>query len=271
VPALKSEDFYTQPFFAMGTFTNWVLSPASAGWIVGLGTLTLTIIRLARPARLVFAEIGTASLIDVNARIKDRIRVTFNQQPIARLGHVRAEIFNEGSTTIRDAVIKLTVPDSVRILEIVAVSSTDGCEIATQSETHEASITAAYVNPFRDHHHTLIVSLLLDGDVPKVQVAGGGDGWSLRRSVDPLTNRWAIAIATAFTFVLTAWVLLLRTYSSSVATYYGIAEDEISVRAFLLAIVLLLPLFAVIGTMIYTFRPRVPKTSKEILERFRNA
>lgn len=196
----------------MDAFVKWLFSEAGAGWLiafVSLATLAYTIVRRTRPARLVFSEIGTASLIDVNARIKDRISVTFKQQPIARLGHVRAEIFNEGSATIRDAVIKLTVPDTVRILEIVTVSSADGCNVPSDSDTREATITAAYVNPYRDHHHTLIVSLLVDGDVTKLQVSGGGEGWSLRQSVDPRGGFRAAAWAFSGAGVILVWLLLL--------------------------------------------------------------
>jgi len=250
---------------------NWIFSNAGAGWIFGLVTLAITVIRRARPARLVFAEIGTASLIDVNARIKDRISVTFNQQPILRLGHIRAEIYNEGSTTIRDAIIKLTVPESVRILEIVTVSSTDGCDVVSYSDAHHATITAAYVNPFRGHRHTLVVSLLVDGDVPKVRASGGGAEWSLRQAAEPLPNRWTIATATSTAVVITAWVLCLRSFYPDVAANFGIADNEYSFRSFLLALVALLPVFGVIGAMLYAVRPRTPKTSKEILERFRNA
>jgi hypothetical protein len=255
------------------TFPQWLFSAAGAGWalgIVSLFGLIVTIVRRTRPGKLVFAEIDKTSLIDINSRIRDRIRVTYNEQPIARLGHVRAEIFNEGSETIHNAVLELKMAEEVRILEITVVSS-DGSSVECKHDGHRATISVGYINPFRDHQHTLLLSMLVDGEIPKIEVGGGGDGWSLRRVTEknspPRHN-----VAFLFFFVLLIiWVFLSLFYINYVESHYGIGQHEHSLRSFLASMVVLVPLSGIIYGLYWASTPRRAKTSKETLEKFRNA
>ena len=258
----------------MDELMTWLFSSAGAGWVFGMVTLAalvFAIIQRTRPARLVFSELVTASLIDINTKIRDRITVTYNQQPIARLGHVRAEIFNDGSTIIRDAVVTLTVPDSVRILEVAAISSADGCHVDTQHDDRQATITAPYVNPLRDHRHTLVVSMLVDGNVADITASGGGEGWSLRQWTNRKTrlrNLMELLIAAA---ALLLWLWVIQGYFFPWEAAKGIGQREISARSILAAAVAVIPVGIVFVLLLRAGQPRRPKTSKEFLAKSRNA
>jgi hypothetical protein len=256
----------------MNEFLHWLSTEAAAGWglgIVSFSGLVWTLVGRKRPNRLAYSEIDKSSLIDINTKIRDRIKVTYNQQPIERLGHVRAEIYNEGSTTIHNATFTLRVSEPVRILEIAAVSSADGCQVACQSDERQATITASYVNPYRDHNHTLVVSMLVDGNIPKIEISGGGDGWSLRQARDQARTRPAIGIG--FGLLTLGWLYAFLLYSAYVEINLKIPSREISGRSFVAALPALLSLGAIFFIFSLALRPRRPKTSQETLEKIRNA
>jgi hypothetical protein len=255
------------------TLMQWLFSDAGAGWVFGTVTLIgliVTLVRRSRPNILTFAEIDKTSLIDVNSRIRDRIQVTYNGQSIARLGHVRAEVFNEGSSTIHNAVLKLNVAEGVRILETSAILS-DGSEVGCQSDERQATISVGYINPYRDHRHTLLLSMLVDGGIPRIDVSGGGVGWSLRRAAEKDTPRRRIV---AFWFSLVSfliWLVFALFYESYIESHYGIGRHEYSLRSLGAAMVVILPMAAILGGLWWRTVPRRAKTSKESLEAFRNA
>jgi hypothetical protein len=253
---------------------QWLFSEAGAGWLLGIVSLcgfVVTLARRRRPNRLVFAEIDRTSLIDINAKVRDRITVTYDQKPIARLGHVRAEIFNSGSATIHHAVISLTVAEPVRILEVATVSSAEGCCIASKIAEQKATITVDYVNPYRDHKQTLLVSLLVDGDLPKLEVSGGGAGWSLRQIPPSPTARSKAIAAFGFAALLGLWFLVINGVSVYLQERYGISPEEKSIRTLLINFTAALIVVASMLGFFYAFGSRRPKTGKQTLERYRNA
>ncbi len=257
----------------MSEFVGWLFSPAGAGWVFGFVALFVAIfqwVQRKRARRLIFRQIDTTSLVDINPRIRDKIKVTFNDKLIVNLTRFRAEIFSLGSDSTQNPTITITVPEETRILDVAVVSSTDGCEPSAQVGAHSAVISVPYINPYRDHKHTLLLSIVADGSMEDAHASGGGEGWSLREAREKKFAK-LLRLAIAAIFILFMVVYLMNWYFDIIETNYGISRQEISFRSFVAAV----PFAALMIVFFYVLnlatRRRPPRTSKATFDKIRNA
>jgi len=197
--------------------TQW-LSANAAGWIVAVVAVVSWIVKETRRKRakhVVVKEILNSSLLRVSPRIRDKICIKFaeagNWRDVNAVGQIEAEIFNDGSDTIRNPKFMLTVPSGAKILDAQVndgkPSAFEGdpvCEVTENTVT----VKIDHLNSIRDHKYRLILSLLVDGDTSIETVSGSGEGWSVRY----------ISLPTKTQDSRNAWIL------TSLAALLGIAE-----------------------------------------------
>jgi hypothetical protein len=97
-----------------------------------------------------------------------------------------------------------------------------------------------YINPVREHHQRLTLSILVDGNPVKMGIAGSGVGWSIRHQALPSFKR---DFLTSLGLILIGVGLIWAgsKYGGYVQVKYGIDRSEISWRAFVSIIPFMAP------------------------------
>jgi hypothetical protein len=163
----------------MSSFVTWLFSEAGAGWVFGvvsLLTLVISFLYRRKGRHVVFRELETASLIDIRKEVRDRIKVIYDGREIHALGFIQGELFNPGFDVIKDCYITLSLPKPAHIIDVVAVSSLDGCTLAITFQDQIATVAVPFLNSYRGHRHTVVVAMTYDGDPEDVAIVGSGAG-----------------------------------------------------------------------------------------------
>lgn len=218
-------------------------------------------------------DLETTSLINIRKELRDRIRVTYNDQQVHALGFSQVEVFNPGFDVIRNATINLSLSGkSSRIIDVAAVSSLDQCQISTTVEAHTAAISAPFLNPYRGHQHTLVIALTYDGDPKKVRITGSGAGWSVRRvGVWGKPARFWLLVFPVLGILGVAGFGGQFWYVGWLEKNYGITQSEFSLRSFVSALPVAFFLLLFTALVFLLSRPMKPKSAKETLKKIKFA
>jgi len=145
--------------------------------VLSLAVLAVSRLRRSRPSKLVVKERLRVEPVRVRSSLRDRIKITFDDQEVEELGQLKAEILNSGTEVIKNAVLRFQPPKGAEILDI-NVAPVDGVSsVFFDSERVEVSLD--YINPVKEHNHRLMLSIILTGSAENMLVHGG-----------PLQARW---------------------------------------------------------------------------------
>ena len=101
------------------SFLSWLFSEAGAGWVFGIVSALLALLwRRRKTQRVVCKEVLRISLVRVRKRIRDRIAIFLDDEPIDNLAMLEMDIFNQGSEVIKDALLIFKLGEDTRILDI---------------------------------------------------------------------------------------------------------------------------------------------------------
>jgi hypothetical protein len=224
---------------------HWLYTNAPAAWLSALVASVAFVFALRsrkKPNRVVLREVRNSSLVRVWPSIRHKIKMTFEDRPIETIAQFEAEVFNEGSETIESPAFTLTLPKKCVILDI-SITPQDP-DPKTVIDAHSVTVTLPYLNNAREHGQILKLSLLADGIIDSVVITGTGAGWSIRHVplFDPKRDYYRL-LGTASGFI--ALILFsVFWYVPFVARRYGIGPNEISWRAFVASVpvlVILIP------------------------------
>jgi hypothetical protein len=210
------------------SFTKWLFSDAGAGWIFGLVSLIVLIISaLRRKAiqRVIFQELSRRSLVLISEQIRNKINISFDNQPVENLSQLQANVINGGLDIIKEPTLKIYVPGAKKFLDV----SIEG-EFGSQSATFivndkNVEIKLPFINPVKQHSHRIIISLLMDGDMEGLQVRGNGEGWSIqhemlgRRLKRHLKASLALYWLVCLVYIAYGFIFVPRTFGISVTEW----------------------------------------------------
>ncbi len=208
------------------TLWHWFYTNAPAAWFSAVAA-TVTLIYVLRtrkkPRRLVVRETAKSSLVRIWPSIREKIGITFDGRSIDTLGQIDLEILNEGSDTIQQPEITLTLPAETRVLDAHAIPE----DLLAVCQIHPSKVIVKlpYLNPFRDHRQTVTLSILVEGPTGPVKATGGGEGWSLLHK--RLPSKWQSFLNEA-KGPLVFWVYMLSAllYKDWAWTKFGIAARK---------------------------------------------
>lgn len=197
------------------------------------------------------------------------ITVLYRGVEVKNLRTVIIELFNNGSEVIKDVslTIKVASPSKLLALNAVSAASTDGS--ADPEYAHDESgglVQIPYVNAYRSHKQTHLISMVIDGSVLDFTVHGGGENWSIVDADEPnLLRRTLFLLFTAspvFIAVLSAFT------ANSLINLQPGKSSVTDIATFALLICALAT--AVSGTIIYKSHERPKTRSKpDVLKRLK--
>lgn len=258
----------------MSGFVTWLFSEAGAGWVFGvvsLLTLVISILYQRKGRHVVFRELETASLIDIRKEVRDRIKVSYDGCEIHALGFIQGELFNPGLDVIKDCHITLSLPQPAKIIDVAAVSSLEDCTLATTVQDRIATVSVPFLNSYRGHRHTVVVAMTYDGDPQDVAIVGSGAGWSLERIgvLGSSVQRWRPLIP--ILGILLSIFIVRYWYMGWLEQRFGIADNEVSFRAFVGALPFLVVVLFFFGWLHLISRESKPRSAKETLNKINSA
>jgi len=222
------------------TLSQWFYTNAPAAWISALvAVLTCVILLLSRkkPQRLVIQENRNVSLIRTWPSLREKMKITFNDSLIEALSFINIEVFNKGSEVITNATFNIIFPEGCKVLETSVVA--DELNVQHALENNKVTITLPYINPVREHQHRVRLLILTDGTTDPIKVTGSGSGWSLLHQ--PLPTNKSLKLRLKITMAIVSLFLPLSYYYLKfIEKNYGISETEISIRALLASLPILL-------------------------------
>jgi len=232
------------------SFLDWFFSAAGAGWTVGIvsliGLLYTYLVRK-RPNRLAFKEVSRTSLVKIKKEVRDKINVSFNNNPVKNLAQVETDIFNKGSEVIRDILLTIKFSKNTRVLATSFEVVPENLEVTMDSiKSNQVKIKIPFLNPIRPHNHRIKANIVCDGDIEKYKVIGSGEGWSVQSIRFPSkresAKNYLKMIAALFIEFLLTWFV----YIPFIERYWGISPSEYSLRAFLSTLPFILIVFATV-------------------------
>lgn len=234
------------------TIQYWLQTNAPAAWIsalVAILTCGFLLHSRKKPKRIILCEVRNTSVVNIWPSVRHKIKMTFDDKPIDTLGQIDADIFNTGSEPVQQPTFVVTLPTKSVVLDVqLGPESSQG---QTTIDGNKVAITFPYLNPIREHKQVVTLSLLIDGGTKIIDVAGGGEGWSVWHS--PISNPKRdlyIQIGTQVLFLCAFPISYF--WSRRIEAKSGISMNEVSWRALiaywpaaaLLLLVLLLLIFA---------------------------
>ena len=218
------------------SFLDWLFSAAGGGWIVGIASLIgllYTYLVRKRPNRLICKEVSRTSLVKIGKEVKDKIDVSFNNNPVKNLAQVEMDIFNEGSEVIRDILLTVKFSKNTRVLAKSFKVVPENLAVTTDFiKSNQVKIKIPFLNPIRPHKHRIKLNIVCDGDIEKYKVIGSGEGWSVQSlrfpSKKELKKRYWKTMAALLIELLAFFI-----YIPFVERHWGISSSEYSLRAFL--------------------------------------
>ena len=215
------------------SIVHWVYTNAPAAWIsaaIAIITCVILVRSRKKPKRLVVREIRNSTLVRIWPGVRHKIKMTFADQPIRKLGQIEGQIFNEGSEVIQNPTFNLTLPNRSRILDVL-ITPEDLNAMSTIVQ-NKLTIALPYLNPVHDHRQILKMSILVDGSTEPITVSGGGEGWSVRHAplVNPKKTGYMLILGAASPILL---IILWFFYGLYLEKHHGIGMSEVSFRSFL--------------------------------------
>lgn len=174
----------------MNTFWTWLVGEAGAAWIVGVAGIVLATvgvvltIRASRPDRIIVAELGRSSLLEVHTGFRERICSTFDGVRVASLAQLEICVQNTGHRCIQLPEIMVQVPNA-ELLAVDVVGQFGEAHASVRCEQHKAVVVLPFLNAKR-HEHYVLLRLIVDGPLNEIRISGVGQGWSARTGVLPL-------------------------------------------------------------------------------------
>ena len=219
------------------SFLDWLFSAAGAGWTVGIASLIgllYTYLVRKRPNKLVCKEVSRTSLVKIREEVRDKINVSFNNNPVKNLAQVEMDIFNKGSEVIKNILLTVKFSKNTRVLATSFEVVPENLAVTMDSiKSNQVKIKITFLNPIRPHKHRIKVNIVCDGDIEKYKVIGSGEGWSVQSlrfpSKKELEKRRWKTTAALFIELLLAWFV----YIPFIERHWGISSSEYSLRAFL--------------------------------------
>lgn len=190
---MANEFMVITPFEAI---LRWMQTNAPAAWISALVAIGLLVRSRKKPKKLVFREVINTSVVSIWPSVRDKVKMTFDGEPIERLGQIQGEIYNSGSDTIQNPAISLTLSEDSVVLGVLLTPQDFDTEKIISRNT--VTITFPYLNSVRDHRQIVKVSLLVDGPTEVIAVKGGGEGWSVRHLSLPSKKAEAYRVLAGF-------------------------------------------------------------------------
>ncbi len=212
---------------------QWFYTNAPAAWLsatVAIIMLLYTLWNRKRPNKIIVRLTAASSLISVWREIKEKTRITFNDQVVNSLGKLDLIIFNNGSEVIKDISLTLnTFSDSVALDVLVKPFSLG---VTTSIEGGTIKFNIPYLNPKREHDQIIEISVLLDGQADPIKVLGGGQGWSVEYQ-PLLTKTELLRSSTLQIYGCIALFVITIFYGWYLQKFWGITRAEFSTRAIL--------------------------------------
>jgi hypothetical protein len=87
-----------------------------------------------------------------------------------------------------------------------------------------------YLNPYKEHSHSLDITILVDGFVDPIMIHGGGEGWSVVYLPLPTRREYKRSSLRHLT-VLSSLLIPFYFYTRYLETHWGMPMTEISFRA----------------------------------------
>lgn len=221
----------------MERFLAWLFSAAGAGWAVGIVaiiSLLYTYLVRKRPNRLICKEVSRTSLVKIRKEVRDKIDVSFNNNPVKNLAQVEMDIFNKGSEVIRDILLTVNFSKKTRVLATSFEAIPENLVVTMDSiGSNQIRIKIPFLNPIRPHKHRIKAIIVCDGDTEKYKVIGSGEGWSVQSLRLPSKKEsgksyWKM-MAALFIELLLGWFV----FFPFIERHWGISPSEWSLRAFL--------------------------------------
>ena len=232
------------------SFLDWLFSAAGAGWTVGIASLIgllYTYLVRKRPNKLVCKEVSRTSLVKIREEVRDKIDVSFNNNPVKNLAQVEMDIFNKGSEVIKNILLTVKFSKNTRVLATSFEVVPENLAVTMDSiKSNQVKIKITFLNPIRPHKHRIKVNIVCDGDIEKYKVIGSGEGWSVQSlrfpSKKELKKRHLKTMAALFIELLAFLI-----YIPFVERHWGISSSEYSLRAFLAYFPFILIFFTTFG------------------------
>jgi len=213
---------------------GWLFSSGGAGWIFGVATILLYILRRKRPNRLVCKEVNRTLLIKIRKEVRDNIDVTFYKKPVKNLAMVQMVIFNQGSEVIKDILLTVKFLKDTKVLSVFSERDSEDLEMTTDPiESNQAKIKIPFLNPINPHKHRIKANILCDGDIQKYEVIGSGEGWSVQLFSIPNKKEIRKKLYIMCILLIIEALLLNFFYLPFVERHWGITNTEISLRSLL--------------------------------------
>jgi hypothetical protein len=213
--------------------SEWLVTDAGAGWIVGILGLSATMygqITKRRPTIVVCKEAGKFSLIEIDKKVKENIQVKYKSLDIENLSQIELELFNNGAKTIKNFKMDILFDKGTKILDVVTGKTTDITGKWT-SKHNSLNLELPYLNSYSGHHTKLTVKILCDGTINSLEISGGGEGWSLKHKKLPTKKILKVR------FALVSLLLLLEILASGLLnkSFFKFQKSDIVIMPLLVA------------------------------------
>ena len=168
---------------------SWLNTEPGVGWIVGVGGTVLSLViwwnSNKRPSIILIKRVSQQSLISVNPKIRGKLSITYEDQPIDDLYETVFEVSNTGQKPVMDVAIRFLFEGlgSADFLEVVLTSreGTHDWAISSPDSKHDSlTLEIPFLNPRKQHGHYLSVITYAPKPVTVTKVTGTGPGWSTR-------------------------------------------------------------------------------------------
>lgn len=199
--------------------TNWLYTNAPAAWLsatVALCTLCWLLYSRKKPKRLVMTETANISLLDIRAKIRKRMGITFDGEEINALRQLEFEVYNEGMEVIVKPCITVTLSPEAMVLDCFV--SINGDQPPYEISENKIAITLPFVNSIQDHSEIITIAILADDIYGSAKVSGGGEGWSVRQNELLTPSEHLIAtlkfagLSTIFFLTSILYILIVKKY-----------------------------------------------------------
>jgi hypothetical protein len=202
---------------------DWKIVFAALGWMT---SIILFLIKLRsdrkQPQKIVCREIAQTSLVKIKKEALDHIEITFDGEPVDRLGYLEVDLFNSGNEIIKAASIRFEFPSGTRVLsqsaKVEPKQSQDYRIGFTSTEKYVLDMVIPYLNPRKHHKQHVLVAFVCDGDVSDLRVSGGSEGWSIEYQV-PMQRRMLDRNRRDLSFAISMISLIVMMAAFSIGVY----------------------------------------------------
>lgn len=162
-------------------------------FVFGAGLLVGVLVHLVRtlvprPAIVQFEKQREISLIKLSHDAQERLKVTYQDEPIDDFQLTVFELRNKSRRTIEDIKLKLYLDEEGGPQKLYEISIEDPMEdlrvpeptvacVTEESGEHFLAIRVPYLNNARDHKDILTVKIYSPKPVRVLKLVGGGNGW----------------------------------------------------------------------------------------------